>query len=176
IDEAAKRCARQRWPGALELGGVAMLRPGALGRAARTVAEGATLAEIGGGLPCVEAIKKAFSEHRCKSFVENVVGRPQGDVALVSEELRINPYRIEAIDMRLAGRPRLRWLSWKLVARERVAAVGGDGHCCRIKPHADPNLSLIWAEDGRGLLGLRRAPPTSAKACKGIGAAGGPAV
>ncbi|CAK0887947.1 unnamed protein product [Prorocentrum cordatum] len=194
IDKAAKRCARQRWPGVIELGDVTKVTSEAWAQLGRVASEVASLAVIAAGPPCTDlsglnaagqglpgsksglffelprafkAIEQAFGIKRTHWLVENVAGMRSEDLAVFSQQLGVKPYRVEAMGVGLARRPRLYWLSWALQARAGVIDITDEEKYFKVKLHASPSDFPAWAEDGWSLLEPKHALPTSAKLQKG---------
>ena len=107
-----------------------------------------------------------FGPRRTRAFAENVAGMPLAEIDAVSRELGTKPYRIEAMDVGYVRRPRLYWLSWRLVPRPGQLEISEEPHYFKVKLHVAKTNFPAWAEDGWSTLNDEQALPTFAKLYK----------
>lgn len=185
VDKAAKRRARQRWPGAIELGDAAKPSDQDVGKVARASKKAAVAAVASGGSPRIDlswrnsagpavprasffhqlpgvfkATREVFGPVRSEWSAENAAGMENKDVAV-----RRAPWGPSRTGSRrwLARRPRPRWLSRQPREKAGVCQIEERELRREVKVTVDSALFPTWAEDGWSPLGPATALPIFAE-------------
>jgi len=173
IDPSARRVVRKRWPGLIDWGNIRDVGTEQVDKRVQLYGSVVDVVYCGAGSPCQDLSRLMFGRRglegkksalfqeiprvllllneafpgKVRSLVENVASMPLKDIQHISEELQVTPYRLCSSCLVPNRRPRLYWLSWRLLPCEGYC-YQDKGHFIDVTADGAKRVELPWVKAG----------------------------
>ncbi|CAK0868476.1 unnamed protein product [Prorocentrum cordatum] len=173
VDPSARRVVRKRWPGLIDWGNIQDVGTQHIDKLVQLFGGIVDVVYCGAGSPCQDLSRLMFGRRglegqksalfreiprilgllnaafpgKVRSLVENVASMPFEDIERISSELQVTPYRFCSSCLVPNRRPRLHWLSWRLLPCKGYS-YKDRGHFVEVISDGAARVELPWTSPG----------------------------
>ncbi|CAK0799563.1 unnamed protein product, partial [Prorocentrum cordatum] len=173
VDPSARRVVRKRWPGLIDWGNIRDVGTQHIDKLVQLFGGIVDVVYCGAGSPCQDLSRLMFGRRglegqksalfreiprilgllnaafpgKVRSLIENVASMPLEDIERISSELQVTPYRFCSSCLVPNRRPRLYWLSWRLLPCKGYS-YQDRGHFVDVISDGAARVELPWTSPG----------------------------
>ncbi|CAK0897757.1 unnamed protein product, partial [Prorocentrum cordatum] len=173
VDPSARRVVRKRWPGLIDWGNIQDVGTQHIDKLVQLFGGIVDVVYCGAGSPCQDLSRLMFGRRglegqksalfreiprilgllnaafpgKVRSLVENVASMPFEDIERISSELQVTPCRFCSSCLVPNRRPRLYWLSWRLLPCKGYS-YKDRGHFVEVISDGAARVELPWTSPG----------------------------
>ncbi|CAK0814337.1 unnamed protein product, partial [Prorocentrum cordatum] len=173
VDPSARRVVRKRWPGHIDWGNIKDVGTQHIDKLVQLFGGIVDVVYCGAGSPCQDLSRLMFGRRglegqksalfreiprilgllnaafpgKVRSLIENVASMPFEDIERISSELQVTPYRFCSSCLVPNRRPRLYWLSWRLLPCKGYS-YKDRGHFVDVISDGAARVELPWTSPG----------------------------